>query len=153
MRKQSIVAALGLAVTFGAAGVAAHATAQPPRRDVATANDSTFHGRRGPGGPGGPGGPRGDGRFGGPEGAMLRGITLTDAQRQQLATLREQERQRMEAERARQLDAVRSILSADQRKQFDANRAEMDQRMKDRPGMGPGEERGFRGDRSDRGGR
>ena len=46
---------------------------------------------RGPGGRGG--------RRGGPEGFLLRGITLTDAQKAQLQKLREQDRTQMEARR------------------------------------------------------
>jgi Spy/CpxP family protein refolding chaperone len=127
MRKHSYLTALALTVALGGAGVAAHAAAQPPRPDAPRREqgDSTARGRRDGRGPRG-------GR--GPEGAMLRGITLTDAQRQKLDVLRQEEQQRMQAERARQLTAVRSVLTSEQQKQFDANRAQLETRMKERGG-------------------
>jgi periplasmic protein CpxP/Spy len=153
MRKTTFIQGLGLALVLGA-GVAV--SAQPPvnARPNAGAADSTHRGRRGP------------------EGLLLRGITLTDAQKQQVATLRQQQqerrralreqlgadrgagrdgaqngarngtqrrerpdsatlaarRQQFEAQRSRDEAALRAILTPEQRKQFDANRAALAQR-------------------------
>jgi periplasmic protein CpxP/Spy len=108
-------------------------------------------------------------RGGGPDGFLLRGITLTEAQKTQLAQLRASERQQMQSNRdamkqrheqmkqarergdtaavrvemgKRQADlqrireqnvaAVRSILTPDQRVQFDRNVAELKQREAER---------------------
>ncbi len=164
MHKTTFITTLGLALVLGAG---AAVSAQPPvgGRPDAAAADTTHRGRRGPGGPGGE---RRGAR--GPEGLLLRDITLTDAQKQQVATLRQQQRERMRAERGqvgagrdanrdgangaqrqrpdsatiaarrkqfaeqRQRDeaALRAILTPAQQKQFDANRAEMEKRMRDR---------------------
>jgi Spy/CpxP family protein refolding chaperone len=112
---------------------------------------------------------------------LLRGITLTDAQKQRIATLRDAQRKemdgqrdagrsafdevraarergdtaaanrkfaelraQMETRRDAEVKALRDVLTADQRKQFDANVAEMKQRQA---------QRGDRGDRGDRDGR
>lgn len=108
-------------------------------------------------------------RGGAPDGFMLRGITLTEAQKTQLKTLRQSERTKMAAQResgqkgfdeiraarqrgdtaaaralaqkqrqemaqARQqhVAAVRNILTAEQRVQFDKNVAELKQRQAER---------------------
>ena len=181
MRKTILIQSLGLALVLGA-GVAV-SSAQPPAtgRDRGAQADTIQRGRRGPGGPGGPEGRRG-GR--GPEGALLRGITLSDAQKQQVTALREQQRARREAERQqlganrdgaradqrqprqrpdsatiaarrqqfqaqRQRDeaALRAILTPEQRKQFDANRAELEKRFSERQVRGGRE--GGRGPRAE----
>jgi Spy/CpxP family protein refolding chaperone len=80
MRKLTIATGLALSLIAGAAGATlAH---QPPRDAARASSDSTGRDRRGPGDRRGP-----EGR--GPEGALLRGITLTEAQQQRLATLRQ----------------------------------------------------------------
>ena len=108
-------------------------------------------------------------RGGAPEGFLLRGITLTEAQKTQLKTLRQSERSAMQAQRehgrkgfediraARQrgdtataralaqkqrqemarfreqhVAAVRNVLTAEQRVQFDKNLAEIKQRQAER---------------------
>lgn len=167
MRNMTFVTSLGLALVLGAT-----ASAQPPRPDGPPRDrgaDSTFRGRRGPGGP---------------DGTLLRGITLTDAQRQRLDALRREQRAQTDASRGpsrgdvengrgarergerergdttgmaerraqmderrrREVAAIRSILTQAQRRQFDANVAEMEQQMRersDRDGRGP------RGDRQE----
>ncbi|AHG89375.1 protein of unknown function Spy-related protein [Gemmatirosa kalamazoonensis] len=161
MRKTISIGALALAL------VAAGVSAQPPRGDAAPRRDtadSTFRGRRGPGGPGGP------------ERMLLKGITLTDAQRQQIAALHDRQRAeaardegrkafdevraarqrgdtaaarakmaelrtQMDRRREQQVASIRSLLTADQRTQFDANVAEMEKRQAQR------------GERGERGGR
>ena len=182
MRKTILIQSLGLALVLGA-GVAV--SAQPPAggRDRGVQADTTQRGRRGPGGPGGPEGRRG-GR--GPEGLLLRGITLSDAQRQQVAALRGQQRARWEAERQRlgatrdgarrqrpdsatiatrrqqfeaqrerDAQALRVILTPEQRKQFDANRAELEKRFSERQARGgrDGGREGGRGPRAEGRGR
>ena len=173
MRKTISISALALAIAAATAGVTA--TAQPPRAQQGDRSDSTFHGRRGPGGQGGP------------QGMLLRGITLTDAQKQRVATLREAQRKetgaqrdagrnafdevraarergdtaaanrkfaelraQMESRRDAEVKSLREVLTADQRKQFDANVAEMKQRQAQRGDRGP---RGDRAERGERGGR
>ncbi|HUQ83471.1 MAG TPA: Spy/CpxP family protein refolding chaperone [Gemmatimonadaceae bacterium] len=158
---------LGLALVVGAAGAAAAQSTRPDNRP-----DSTHQkGERGDRGDRGMR-RRGDG---GPEGALLKGITLTDAQKTRLKTLREEQRtetqktreqfgaamkeardarQRgdtvaarakmeqvragMEKQRERQVASLRTILTAEQQKQLDANVAE----WKDRAAKGGHRERG-----------
>lgn len=117
------------------------------------------------------------------EGALLRGVQLTDAQKTQLKAVRERYhtrtaevmranrpdsaaraammRQRQAAQeqaarlREQELTEVRAILTPEQMKQFDANRAEMDRRVSElreraaRPGRG--RVNGARGPRGDSG--
>ena len=172
--KKSILIGLGLAVS-----VASTAIAQAP--------DSS----RGRGGKGGRGGEFGqmEGRRGrgGPDGLLLKGITLTEGQRTQIAQLRKtqrdqfeakrdankgdfekvrearqrgdtaavraamaQRRTQMEQERAQHIAAIRNILTAEQRVQFDKNVAELKAREAER-----GQRVGNRGEkgRQFRGGR
>jgi protein CpxP len=113
-------------------------------------------------------------RGGGPDGFLLRGIALTDAQKGQLKGLRTAERDRMQVARAtakkqggdvrearqrgdtaaaraavqrnrqtmalardQHVAAVRNILTAEQRIQFDKNVAELKQRQLDRADQAP----------------
>jgi Spy/CpxP family protein refolding chaperone len=185
MRKSTYLHGLGLALLVGT-GVAV-SSAQPPagNRPSAGAVDTNQRGRgergdrRGQGGPEGRRGPGGRSA----EGLLLRGITLSEAQQKQVATLREQQRERMRAQREqlgatrgdrsgaqngalrqrpdsatlaarrkqfqeqRQRDeaALRAILTPEQRKQFDANRAELEKRFQERQAQGaPGAGRGPR---------
>lgn len=170
MRKTTIALAFGLALSAGAAG-AVHAQ-QPEQGARRGGQHGHFEGRR----------------AGGPERALLRGIKLTDAQKAQLKTIfqndreqrranrpdsaamaqlraarqrgdtaavraqRQQLRASMEKNREQHIAQIRAILTADQQKQFDANLAEMKQRMAQHQGA-PGE--GFRhrgGHRGPRGG-
>ncbi len=144
MNKTSMLSALALAVTL-AASAGAQGTDRPdrPARPQGTEQDGSF--RRG---------------RGGPEGMLLRGITLSADQQQKLADLRTRERQAWEKDHPRPADgqrgadarprrergdtagfaarrvemqkrfdariaAVREILTADQRTQFDKNVAEL----------------------------
>lgn len=177
MRK-NIMAGLALALTLGGAGLAAaQSTGQQPQRPRGEQDDRGGRGW-------GRGGPRG-----GPEGFLLRGITLTDAQKQKLQQLRESDRatmeqsrtqmrsrmdearaarqsgdtvkakslfaamrKQMEAQRDQHAAQVRSILTAEQQKQFDANLAEAKKRQAER-GEGRGFGPGGHGDHGGRGGR
>ena len=154
MRKTLTRMGLGLALVVGAAGVAAAQTAQPNAR-----RDTTHRDHR-----------RSDGdrvgrRRGGPDGALLRGINLTDAQKDRLKAIRkeqepqmkqsreqfgavmkearearqrgdtttarakmEQVRTQMEQQRERHIAALRTVLTAEQQKQLDANIATMKER-------------------------
>lgn len=182
MRKSMIGAALGLALTVGAAGVAsAQSTQQPQRQRV-----GAVEGRRGGGQPGEMGR-----RRGGPEGALLKGITLSSEQKARLKELRQQDakqmqgnrdefrkamqdaraarqrgdtavartkmealRSQMQRQRDQQLAAVRNVLTPEQQKQFDANRAEMEKRRAEHAkgeGNRHGRGRGQRGDSTARG--
>jgi protein CpxP len=95
MRKITIALGLGLALSIAGASAGAQST----RAD--SARRPSVEGRRGPGGPGERRGPDFDrgGRRGGGEGFLLRGITLTEAQKTQLQTLREQDRAQMASRR------------------------------------------------------
>ena len=82
--------------------------------------------------------------------ALLKDIKLTDAQKQQLKQLREQDRARfqgqnsgevrpergdtaqMRARREQRFAQIRSILTPDQQKQFDKNIAELQENMAER---------------------
>jgi hypothetical protein len=136
MRKTSIIMGLALALSLGAAGVASAQGATRAERPRA-AQDSSF--RRG---------------RGGPNGMLLRGITLSAEQKTRVAELRASQRKQFDAMRdkakengsARQrgdttgfgarraqmtqrrdqnIAAMRSILNAQQRTQFDKNVAEL----------------------------
>lgn len=175
--KKSILIGLGLAVS-----VASTAIAQAP--------DSA----RGKGMKGRHGGEHGQmqgrrGGRGGPDGLLLKGITLTEGQRTQIAQLRKtqrdqmestreakkaefdkvrearqrgdtaavraalaQRRTQMEQARAQHIAAVRNILTAEQRVQFDKNVAELEARDAERvERIGQGKAKGkggqFRGRR------
>ena len=132
MRKTMMATAFGLALSFGAVGVASAQTTQQPQRHE--------QGERGM-------------RRRGPGGELLKGITLTADQKAKLKDLRKAEkpndefkkamenaraarqrgdtaaaraqmqalRPQMEQARERQVAAIRSILTPEQQKQFDAN--------------------------------
>lgn len=172
--KKSILIGLGLAVSVASTA-------------IAQGHDST-HAKGEKGGHGGQMEGRRGGR-GGPDGLLLKGITLTEGQRSQIAqvdkTQREkfeaqrgqkndaefekvrearqrgdtaavraamaQRRTQMEQERAQHIAAIRNILTAEQRVQFDKNVAELKAREAERARrMG---ERGQKGQRPDRRGR
>ncbi|WP_284348340.1 Spy/CpxP family protein refolding chaperone [Roseisolibacter agri] len=188
MRQFTIATAAGLALVVGAA-TATIAQAPAGSGSRPAASDTARHDGHARGERGGPrGGERGGERGGrggpgGPGSMLLRGITLTDAQKQQLQALRParggqndaareqtrklmdearaarqrgdtaaanarftQLRTQMQQQRDRDVAAMRNVLTAEQRKQFDANVAELKQREQDRP-----QERGF--GRGGRGGR
>ena len=153
---------LGLALVVGAASAAAAQSTQPDTRPNAT--------HPGHGGRGGEQGMRGRG---GPQRALLKGITLTDAQKTRLEALRKEQepqmkqtreqfgavmkeardarqrgdtvtarakmedvRKQMDVQREHQIASLRTILNADQQKQFDANIAAWKERAKERAAQG-----------------
>lgn len=163
MRKNSIGAALALALSLGVASVATAQGGNRPERPRA-AQDGAF--RRG---------------AGGPDAMLLRGITLTKEQQERVAALRASQRpERVGAGRARgekgggaamagaprqrgdtagmgarraamqkrgeqHITALRAILTADQRVQFDRNVAELKARRAERGDAGaPGQSGGRR---------
>src|SRR5947209_2171997 len=140
MRKTMMATAVGLALSLGAAGVASAQSTQQPQRQE--------QGERGM-------------RRGGPGGELLKGITLTADQKTRLQDLRKSDkpndqvkkamedaraarqrgdtaaaRAQMQAlrqqQRERHIAAIRSILTAEQQKQFDANVATWKQHAADR---------------------
>src|SRR5689334_23886320 len=145
MRKTTTAVALGLALSFGAVGVASAQATQRRQR--------TEHGARG--------------WHSWPGNGLLKGINLTDAQKAKLKDLRKDEksnasneqfrkamadaraarqrgdtaaaraqmqalRPQMEQARERQVAAMRSILTPDQQRQFDANVAAWKQHAAER---------------------
>jgi len=144
---------VALALTLGAAGVASAQSTDRPERPRSAQQDGGE--RRGPGGPGGERG------RGGPDAMLLRGITLSADQQAQVQSLRERQRAQMEAGRAQGAErraprergdttglgarraemeqrreqhaaALRSILTDEQRTQFDRNVAQMRERAAER---------------------
>jgi Spy/CpxP family protein refolding chaperone len=146
---------LGLALIVGAAGAAAAQSTRPDNRPDATQEKKGDRGERGM---------RRGGR-GGPDGALLKGITLTDAQKTRIEALRKEQRtemqknreqfgavmkearearqrgdtvtartkmaqvrEQMDRQRERQVASLRTILTAEQQKQLDANVAEWKER-------------------------
>lgn len=161
---------MGLGLALSLAGTAA---AQQPGRDSTRAKAEGGRGDRG-------------GRFGS-ERFLFRDITLTDAQKTQIQTLRKTQhdqmearrtemkkqfddaraarqrgdtaaaraimtrnRQQMEQAREQHLSAVRNILTAEQRVQFEKNVAELKQRQAARGDRNHGGKRGERGPRPER---
>jgi len=158
MRKTMTRMGLGLALVVGAAGAAAAQSTRPDTRP------DSAHTKRGDRGERGDWGMRRRGP-GGPNGALLKGITLTEAQKTRLEALRkeqrsemkknrdqfsavmkeardarqrgdtvaarakmEQVRAQMDKQRERQVASLRTILTAEQQKQLDANVAEWKER-------------------------
>jgi Spy/CpxP family protein refolding chaperone len=116
MRKIAMFAAFAAVAGAGVARAQANPPANPPK-----------HEGRGPGGRGGPGA--------GPQRMLLKGITLTDAQKTQLQQLMQTEREQFEKQggRAGNFDAIRTArqngdtatanrLMAEQRAQMQAHR-------------------------------
>ena len=150
MRKTMTRMGLGLVLVVGAAGAAAAQSTRPDTRpdSAQTKRDRGDRGDRGMRGRG----------LGGPNSALLRGITLTDAQKTKIQALRKEQRSEMEKnreqfsavmkeardarqrgdtvtarakmeqvraqmvkQRERQVASLRTILTAEQQKHFDAN--------------------------------
>ena len=161
MRKTMTRMGLGLALVVGAAGAAAAQSTRPGNRPDTTQSERGERGERGD---------RGARRRGpgGPDGALLKGITLTDAQKTRLQELRkenrsemektrerfgavmkeardarqrgdtvtarakmEQVRAQMDKQRERQIASLRTVLTAEQQKQLDANVAQWKERARE----------------------
>lgn len=177
MRKLMTTMGLGVALTLGAAGAVA---AQSPRPNT-NRPDSVQRQR----GDRAERGDRGARRRGGPEAMLLKGITLTDAQKTRLETLRREQapqmkqareqfgavmkearearqrgdtatarakmaevRTQMDRQREQRIASLRSVLTADQQKQLDANVAALKERG---PRDGARGQRGMRDGRRHRG--
>ena len=177
MRKTMTRMGLGLALIVGMATVAAAQNARADARPDSARRDGRWGGERGM-------------RRGGPDGggALLKGITLTDAQKTRLEALRKEQkpemkksreqfgavmkeardarqrgdtvtarakmdqvRAQMDAQRTRQIASLRTILTAEQQKQLDANVAAMKQRGEQR--WEKGGRRGHDGQKKDSAGR
>jgi Spy/CpxP family protein refolding chaperone len=157
MRKSTFINGLGLALVLGA-GVAV--SAQPPAagRPSAGAADSTHRGRRGPEGLLLRGITLTDAQ-------QQQVATLREQQRERMRAAREQSgagrgadrtaagangaprrrpdsatlaarRKQFDEQRTRDEAALRALLTPEQRKQFDANKAELEQRMRERQAQG-----------------
>jgi Spy/CpxP family protein refolding chaperone len=169
MRK-TILLGLGLTLSLAGAALAQQPEQRGMRRD--RAGDERGPGMRG---------------RGGPDGLMLKGITLTEGQRTQIAQVQKTQREQMESrrevqrkdhmeqvraarqkgdtaavrsivernraamatERQQHLTAIRNILTAEQRPQFDKNVAELQTRVGERALRQPGSRAG-RGPRAGR---
>ena len=181
MRKTMTRMGLGLALIVGAAGAAAAQGTRPDARPDSARRERGVRSE----------GERGMSRSGpgGRDGALLRGITLTDAQKTRMQELRKaqapemkksreqfgavmkearearqrgdtatarakmaQVRTTMESQRERHIASLRTILTADQQKQLDANIATMKERAA-KADRGPHGERGERGKRGTRSGK
>ena len=165
--KKSILIGLGLAVSVASTAIAQDKGQDKQRGERGKDRGAQFEGRGG---------------RGGPDGLLLKGITLTEGQRTQIAQLRktqreqldtkrnaskgdlaklreahqrgdtaairvakEQRRAVMEQERAQNVAAIRNILTAEQRVQFDRNVADLKAREAQRG------DRGHKGQRPGRG--
>src|SRR5688572_22214035 len=161
MRKTMTRMGLGLALVVGAAGAVAAQSTRPGNRPDTTQLERGEQGERGE---------RGARRRGpgGPEGALLKGITLTDAQKTRLQEFRKENRSEMEKtreqfgavmkeardarhrgdtatarakmqhvraemakQREHQIASLRTILTAEQQKQLDANVAQWKERARE----------------------
>jgi hypothetical protein len=151
MKKVSVIPVLALALTLGTVSLASAQSAGRPDRQRAEQQDSTHR--------------RGVGRPGGPDAALLRGITLSASQKARVEALRQSGRKQMAANspkgqagkpqrergdttglgarrarmqqyREQRIASVRAILSSDQRAQFDKNVAEMKAHEGERRGGG-----------------
>lgn len=168
--KKSILIGLGLAVSVASTAIAQDKGQDKQRGERGKDRGAQLEGR------------------GGPDGLLLKGITLTEGQRSQIAQLRktqreqldakrnasmgdlgklreahqrgdtaairvakEQRRAVMEQERLQNIAAIRNILTAEQRVQFDRNVAELKARETERAQRAG--DRGQKEQRPDRGGR
>ena len=112
MRRIMTSMGLGLALTVGAAGAV---VAQSSRPDTTRPERSDRREQ----------GDRGMRRRGGPGGALLRGITLTDAQKTQLETLRKAQRDEMEKNRDQLRAAIKKAREASEKRDTATARSKM----------------------------
>lgn len=138
--------ALAAAALVGLSAAACASTKKPAQQDTQAAQPDVARG-----------GPGGGGRFGGPGGRDMRlfeGITLSDAQRAQVDSIRASYRDRMMAARQNssggdrsqmrqmmqeQFSAIRAVLTPEQQATFDKNVEQMrSERGRRGPGGGPG---------------
>ena len=120
MRKTMTRMGLGLALVVGAAGAAAAQSTRPGNPPDTTQSERGQRGERGE---------RGARRRGpgGPEGALLKGITLTDAQKTRLETLRKEQRSEMAKTREQFSAVMKEAREARQRGDTVTARAKMEQ--------------------------
>jgi periplasmic protein CpxP/Spy len=115
MHKNLTRMGLGLALVVGAATAAAAQSQQPNARPDTTQRDHRrWDGERG-------------GRRGGPDGALLRGITLTDAQKTRLQALRKQQEPEMKKNREQFRAVMKEAREARERGDTTTARAKMTQ--------------------------
>jgi protein CpxP len=117
MRKTMTRMGLGLALVVGAAGAAAAQSTRPDNRPDATQAERGERGERGARRRG----------AGGPEGALLKGITLTDAQKTQLEALRKEQRAERQKTREQFGAVMKEARDARQRGDTATARAKMEQ--------------------------
>src|SRR5215207_5453291 len=118
MRKTMTRMGLGLALVIGAAGAAAAQSTRPDARPDSARRDRGEWGgergmrRRGPGGP---------------DGALLKGITLTDAQKTRLEALRKEQQPEMKKTREQFSAVMKEARDARQRGDTATAQAKMQQ--------------------------
>lgn len=120
MRKTMTSMGLGLALIVGAAGAAAAQSTRPDTRP------DSVRAQRGERGDRGDRGMRRSGP-GGPDRALLKGITLSDAQKTRLQELRKEQRPEMEKSRERFSAVTKEAREARQRGDTVTARAKMEQ--------------------------
>ena len=121
MRKTMTRMGLGLALIVGAAGAAAAQSTRPDARpDSARRERGEWKGERGERGERGM-------RRGGPDGALLRGITLTDAQKTRVQELRKSQQPEMQKTREQLGAVMKEARDARQRGDTATARAKMAQ--------------------------
>src|SRR5512146_544244 len=118
MRKHTMAMGVALALSLGGAGIAAAQSTTPSGRPRAEQHD------RGPGG-----------RRGGPEAMLLKGVTLSSAQKAKLDEMRKSDREQMEKHRDAMrgsFDQIRAARergdTATARSLMEKARSEMEQR-------------------------
>jgi periplasmic protein CpxP/Spy len=114
MRKTLTRMGLGLALVVGAAGVAAAQSTPNARPDTTQRDHRRWDGERG-------------GRRGGPDGMLLKGINLTDAQKDRLKAIRKEQEPEMKKTREQFSAMMKEARDARERGDTATARAKMDQ--------------------------
>lgn len=114
MRKTLTRMGLGLALVVGAAGAAAAQSTPNARPDTTQRDHRQWDGERG-------------GRRGGPDGMLLKGINLTDAQKDRLKAIRKEQEPEMKKTREQFSAVMKEARDARERGDTATARAKMEQ--------------------------
>src|SRR5215471_6244298 len=114
MRKNLTRMGLGLALVVGAAGTAAAQSTPNARPDTTQREHRQWNGEHG-------------GRRGGPDGMLLKGISLTDAQKDRLKAIRKEQEPEMKKTREQFGAVMKEAREARERGDTAAARAKMEQ--------------------------